>query len=498
METTAQEKAANIKGGVLGLARHEMPKFFAMSFLMFCIIYVFTLTRDTKDTLIVTNCGAESIAFLKVYGVVPAAAAFMIGYNFLSNKVSHRALFHMTIIPFFAFYALFGFVLYPLRDKLHHPDGALTKDDTPLAYLLNLGRFWMFSLYYIVSELWGSAGIPLLFWTCANDVTPIHQAKRFYSLFGLIGNLAPVFSGQTAVYVRNRLRASNAGLSGEGAFSESIRILTAVMMGAGAIILTLYEYVQRLRDKELALEPVPTSAKGVHRKEKPKMGFIESFRFLAQSSYLRHISVLVLSYGLSMELTEIIWKAIVKLAFPDKTDYLAFMGQYSKIVGLSTFFMLLIGNKLIGIFGWIFGALTTPVCMLIFSIPFFAYITFGDIQSSKTSLMRALYIGMVQNVISKAAKYALFDPTKEMAYIPLDKESKVKGKAAIDVLGARLGKSGGALAQQGLVMMLGSILAGAPALAVMFILVNFAWISNACSLSKAFHEKTAHLNAKEG
>jgi AAA family ATP:ADP antiporter len=42
--------------------------------------------------------------------------------------------------------------------------------------------------------------------------------------------------------------------------------------------------------------------------------------------------------------------------------------------------------------------------------------------------------------------------------------------------GARLGKSGGALVQQGLVLLFGSILRGAPVIAVLFYASIFAWI----------------------
>lgn len=475
----------------------ELKKLLPMFFMFFFISFNYTILRDTKDTLIVTaaGSGAQAIPFLKVYGVVPFAILFMIVYSKLSNTLSKERLFYTTIIPFIAFFGLFATVLYPLKDVLHPHAFADTLQETlpnGLMGLVAVVRNWTFSLFYIMAELWGSVVLSLLFWGFANDTTKVSESKRFYSLFGVGANMALMVSGPAIVLASN-IRASLP--ADVDAWQVSLNYLMGMVVVAGILIMGIYRWINKnvLTDERFY---DPTQIK--KKKDKPKMSIGESLKFIFSSKYLLCIAMLVIAYGISINLVEVTWKGQLKLQYPNANEYSAFMGKFSFVTGIvSTLMMLFIGGNLMRRFGWKVAAMVTPVVLMVTGGAFFSFVLFRDSLTGfisllgSTPLMLAVLFGAAQNIMSKSSKYSLFDPTKEMAYIPLDQESKVKGKAAVDVVGARLGKSGGSLIQQGLLIGVGGQIAlMAPYVAGILVVVIGGWMLAVRSLSRQFHEKT--------
>lgn len=201
--------------------------------------------------------------------------------------------------------------------------------------------------------------------------------------------------------------------------------------------------------------PSITEGRTKKKKSKSKMSVGESFKFLASQRYIRNMAFLVIGYGISINLVEVTWKSKLKAQFSDPNAYSMFMGNFSSATGTVTLLLMLMSQFIFRKFGWGFAALITPITLFITGVMFFALVLGGDafapalgaINPILTPLLAACLVGAAQNVFSKGAKYSLFDPCKEMAYIPLEEEVRIKGKGAIDVICNPLGKSGGALIQ---------------------------------------------------
>jgi len=351
---------------------------------------------------------------------------------------------------------------------------------------------WTSALFYVVAEVYASVSIGILFWQFANDVVPVSQAKRFYPLFAQMSGLAPIFAGQYVVRYASRAKD----------FSSSMHRLNLLLVASGIAICILYQittnYIASQNNEVDVIASASEENAGkltTTKKKKPKMSMVESAKFLAGSKYLRLISILVIGYGLSINFTEILWKSLVKKKYPNALDYQRFMGNFSSVLGFSTCIVIFLGVQVIRILGWRAGALATPSAMAVLALPFFACVLLG--LDNPMNLHIAVVLGTIQSLLSKTAKYAMFDPTTQMAYIPLDDESKVKGKAAIDVLGSRIGKSGGSFILQGLVLAFGNIINAAPAVMIVFYSVLLAWIAAANQLSGLFADKTAKNEAQK-
>jgi AAA family ATP:ADP antiporter len=200
---------------------------------------------------------------------------------------------------------------------------------------------------------------------------------------------------------------------------------------------------------------------------------------------------------------QVTWKAKLKAAFPNPNDYSMFMGTFSSVTGSVTLFMMLIGQRVFKVFGWGVAALVTPTVLALTGAAFFSLILFESSATplvaalGTTPLMLAVLVGAAQNILSKSSKYSLFDPCKEMAYIPLDPESKTKGKAAVDVIGNPLGKSGGSFIQQVMIFAFGSLALSTPYLAAILFAIILVWVRAARSLNVMFKEAMAREGLDE-
>jgi AAA family ATP:ADP antiporter len=471
--------------------KHELRKFLPMSIMLFCILFNYSILRSIKDSLIVTSIGAEVIPALKLWFVLPAAILFVAVYSKLVNSFKKHTVFFIVVLFFVVYFIIFAAILYPNHHRFHNfyvglPGGFRFQY---LEGLLKPLRVWTFSSFYTMAELWGSTMIGLMFWRFANDVTSLKESRRFYTMFGLIANAALIFAGLLMKVIKN----------GKIIISPdrwaALPILITSVVVSSFIILGLYYYLTNYVLKDQVFKNLDRSNP---KKEKPSL--IKSLKYISKSKYLRCIVLLVICYGTSINLVEVVWKGQLGLLYQTKAAYSAFMGNLQILTGIVSILCMVIGSNILRTTSWRTAALITPIVISSTGLIFFTFIMFKEYLNPVVNILNPIiggtsalgivvFVGLIQNCTVKGIKYSLFDPTKEMSYIPLNEELRSKGKAVVDVVGSSAGKSGGSLILYLLlnVLFVGSSLAHlTQVIVVLFSLIAIIWFSSVLKLNKKF------------
>ena len=471
-----------------------------------------TVLDSLANSLVITASGGgtQVIPFLTVYAVWPCSILFLVAYSAATQRLARRHLFNAVMGTFLAFYAGFA-LLYPSHEAIHFGGMAtevLAWAPAGLAGAVGMVRNWLFTAFYCMAELWGDVVLSLLFWGLANETTHMDEAPVLYPLFGIGANLGQTVSGR-ALGVFHRMT--------DGVLSDTAQV--QAMMGAvlacGVTAMVLHAHIVRSSPADRAGDQAGRDAAAAAAASRAVAVEVEggapparsastdpdtacvppppahpslrqAFTFLARSPQIRCLAVMALAQGLSANLIEIAWKSQVHLLHPSPAAYSAVMGDVAMWTGIVTGSLMLLSPSLFRAWKWRGVAGATPKFMLVAGLPFFigsaafAWAHPGAAGAASPAAARWLAglvaTGALLQVFAKGAKFSMFKPAEEMVYIGLDEQSRTKGKAAIDVVGAQTGKSAGSVLQQVLlVASAGSMATSLPFMAAAFFGILVAW-----------------------
>ena len=167
-------------------------------------------------------------------------------------------------------------VLYPNASSLHPTAFAQAlAADLPqglaggIAVLTN----WVYSLFYVSSELWGDVILSLLFWGMANETTRLQDAGIIYPLLGVGANIAQASSGAITRWVSGSWAPN---VPADEVWATKLRFLMTLVMVCGVGIASTHAYIMKKAHEadggagKEAARKAAAEAREAHRAEKEK------------------------------------------------------------------------------------------------------------------------------------------------------------------------------------------------------------------------------------
>ncbi len=449
--------------------------------LMFGVITLlnvnYAVLRSARNALAVADLGggAGSIPWFELCGTMPGAVLMTFALTWLLNRYPIHKVFFTVLWVFMGFFLFFALGIYPLLPACK---GAIASLEWLPAREMISSFVPLFAsmIFFVMAELWKIALLTILFWGLVNQYVPVESAKRFYAPLILGGSIGTIAAGPLISFCTSDLLVDS--------WSASLSLL----MGALTLISLITAWLFALLWRLLSAQDPVTAAPPVEEEKKEPLSIWESLRICFKSPYLMLLAWVTIADYVAYALGEIVFLDVLKQKFPDPRAYCDFMGRLSFWNGtLTAFSALVITPYLLRRCRWVVASLVTPVCLLVTEGVFF-FILWHPAYSKELELL--VISGSLFFCLVRAAKYTLFDTSKEISFILLPPLEKMQGKLVVDGMCARLGRGSGSFLSLALIQICGGVLATAPIAGTLALLIAGSCVLATKRLGALVDDKT--------
>lgn len=345
-----------------------------LSALAFAILASYAIARPATESMFLASHGAERLPMVWI-AVALAATVVVAVYSRLAPG-RHLSLLMATAA---STSALAFAVLLAARH-------------------LGLGDFS--AALYVLKDVYIVVLVEV-FWSLANTIFKLKEARRLYGLFLLMGSLGGLV-----------------GNLGVGALAE--RIGTDASLATVIVVLLVVSAGARWMMPLFGEAAVAASSVEMQR------DLAAGLRVVRGSAYLALLAALIAVTQLAITLIDFEYNTMIQVAYPDTDARTKVIGQVYSAIDVAAIGFQLGTAVILRVLGVGPTLITIPVLLGCAVAAFVVVPRFAVVAVAK--------------VMSKAFDYSLFRAAKETLYIPLTYAEKTQGKAIVDIFTYRVAK----------------------------------------------------------
>jgi AAA family ATP:ADP antiporter len=283
-------------------------------------------------------------------------------------------------------------------------------------YLFGLGRGWVAVLYYVWLGLAFAIAVSQ-FWTFANGVFDPRQARRLFAFIGSGGLLGAMLGGVLAATV-TRLAGTR-----------------FTLLAAAAVLLTVPLLIVLIERARESVPAVPSPRRHL-RYDEARGGL----RTLRGSRLLALIGLLMLA---SVTIAQLVgWQFFYHVeqyteSLDERTSVIAYAFILIGIVGF--LFQLIVTSRIHRVLGVGVGMRVLPGTVMLSQLAVVVAIVLAPATALVYPLVWFLYLG------ENSLRHSVDQATRELLFMPVSEELRVKAKAFIDVFIQRFAKGAAAI-----------------------------------------------------